>query len=106
MSDRTSNSLRRYQLAGFVGIIVIMGSVVGWAVLTELRGAVIAPGTMVVDGNTKRIQHRDGGIVAEIKVRDGDMVKAGDLLILLDPTDTRATSRSKIRQLYSYSQSR
>ena len=90
MSDRTSNSLRRYQLAGFVGIIVIMGSVVGWAVLTELRGAVIAPGTMVVDGNTKRIQHRDGGIVAEIKVRDGDMVKAGDLLILLDPTDTRA----------------
>ena len=90
MSDTTRTSMRRYQLAGFVGILVILGSVVGWSVLTELRGAVIAPGTMVVDGNTKRVQHRDGGIVAEIKVRDGDMVKAGDLLMRLDPTDTRA----------------
>ena len=90
MSDSTRRSMRRYQWAGFAGIIVIMGSVVGWSVLTEIRGAVIAPGTMVVDGNTKRIQHRDGGIVADIKVRDGDMVKAGDLLIRLDPTDTRA----------------
>ncbi len=90
MSDSTRKSMRRYQWAGFAGIIVIMGSVVGWSVLTELRGAVIAPGTMVVDGNTKRVQHRDGGIVADIKVRDGDLVKAGDLLIRLDPTDTRA----------------
>ncbi len=90
MSDATRKSMRRYQLAGFAGILVILGSVVGWSVLTEIRGAVIAPGTMVVDGNTKRVQHRDGGIVAEIKVRDGDMVKAGDLLIRLDPTETRA----------------
>ena len=85
MSDSTRRSMRRYQLAGFAGILVIMGSVVGWSVLTELRGAVIAPGTMVVDGNTKRVQHRDGGIVADIRVRDGDLVKAGDLLIRLDP---------------------
>lgn len=90
MSDKTRKSMRRYQLAGFAGILVIMGSVVGWAVLTEIRGAIIAPGTMVVDGNTKRVQHRDGGIVAEIEVRDGDMVKAGDLLIRLDPTDSKA----------------
>jgi HlyD family secretion protein len=90
MSNQTRKSMRRYQLAGFVGILVIMGSVVAWAVFTEIRGAVIAPGTMVVDGNTKRVQHRDGGIVAKINVRDGDMVKAGDLLIQLDPTDSKA----------------
>ncbi|MGI9513273.1 MAG: biotin/lipoyl-binding protein, partial [Anderseniella sp.] len=90
MSDTTRKSMFRYQLAGFAGIVAIMGSVVGWSVLTEIRGAVIAPGSMVVDGNTKRVQHRDGGIVAEIKVRDGDMVKAGDLLVRLDPTETRA----------------
>ena len=75
MSDTTRKSMRRYQLAGFAGIFVIMGSVVAWAAFTEIRGAVIAPGTMVVDGNTKRVQHRDGGIVATINVRDGDMVK-------------------------------
>ena len=90
MSNTTRTSLRRYQLAGFAGIFVIMGSVVAWAAFTEIRGAVIAPGTMVVDGNTKRVQHRDGGIVAKINVRDGDMVKAGDLLIQLDPTESRA----------------
>lgn len=82
--------MRRYQLAGFAGIFVILGSVVAWAALTEIKGAVIAPGTMVVDGNTKRVQHRDGGIVAKINVRDGDMVKAGDLLIQLDPTESKA----------------
>ncbi len=90
MSDRTRKSMRRYQLAGFAGMFVIMGSVVGWAALTEIKGAVIAPGTMVVDGNTKRVQHRDGGIVAQINVRDGDMVKAGQLLVQLDPTESRA----------------
>jgi len=90
MSDKTRKSMRRYQLAGFAGIFVIMGSVGGWSALTEIRGAIIAPGTMVVDGNTKRVQHRDGGIVAEIKVRDGDMVRAGDLLVRLDPTDSKA----------------
>lgn len=90
MSTNTRKSLRGYQLAGFAGILVIMGSVVGWSVLTEIRGAIIAPGSMVVDGNTKRIQHRDGGIVAEIKVHDGDMVQAGDLLVRLDPTETKA----------------
>jgi len=90
MSDQTRKSMRRYQLAGFAGILVIMGSVAGWAALTEIRGAIIAPGTMVVDGNTKRVQHRDGGIVAEIRVQDGDMVKAGDLLVRLDPTDSKA----------------
>ena len=90
MSKDTSKSMRRYQLAGFLGTLVILGGIGGWSVLTELRGAVIAPGTMVVDGNTKRVQHRDGGIVAQIKVKDGDLVQAGDLLIRLDDTDAKA----------------
>lgn len=44
----------------------------------------------VVEGNVKRIQHREGGIVGDISVRDGAEVKAGDLLIRLDDTVTRA----------------
>jgi HlyD family secretion protein len=86
----TASAMRRYQLAGFTGLFVVLGSVAGWAALSEIQGAVIAPGNIAVDGNTKRVQHRDGGIVSEIRVRDGDQVKAGDLLIRLDGTDARA----------------
>ncbi|TGQ64001.1 biotin/lipoyl-binding protein, partial [Mesorhizobium sp. M8A.F.Ca.ET.207.01.1.1] len=49
-------------------------------------GAVIAPGTLVVDSHVKNVQHSTGGIVAEIDARDGDLVKAGDLLLRLDRT--------------------
>jgi HlyD family secretion protein len=90
MSSNTNKSMRRYQMAGFAGILLVVGGIGGWSVMTELRGAVIASGTMVVDSNTKRVQHRDGGIVAEIKVKDGDMVSSGDLLIRLDDTDAKA----------------
>ncbi len=90
MSSTTKQSMWRYQLAGFLGVLLIGGTVGGWSVLTELRGAVIASGTMVVDSTTKRIQHRDGGIVAEINVREGDKVAAGELLVRLDDTDSKA----------------
>ena len=89
-SPKTTSGLRNYQLAGFAGLFLIMGSVTGWAVMSEINGAVIASGSLVVDGSTKLIQHRDGGIVAEIPVKDGDEVKAGDLLLRLDDTDARA----------------
>ncbi len=89
-SPTTTSAMRRYQVAGFAGLFIVLGSVAGWAALSEIQGAVIAPGNIVVDGNTKRVQHRDGGIVSEILVRDGDKVKSGDLLIRLDGTDARA----------------
>jgi len=66
----TASAMRRYQLAGFTGLFVVLGSVAGWAALSEIHGAVIAPGNIAVDGNTKRVQHRDGGIVSEIRVRE------------------------------------
>ena len=56
----------------------------------ESAGAVIAPGTVVVDSNVKKVQHPTGGIVGEIRVQDGDRVEAGDLLVRLDETVTRA----------------
>ncbi len=56
----------------------------GWAVLAPLSGAVIAPGYVKVDLNRKVVQHQEGGIVRAIRVRDGDKVKAGQELVLLD----------------------
>lgn len=86
----TLRDLRFYQILGLAGLIVVLGSIGAWAAMTSIRGAVIASGVIVVEGYSKRIQSRDGGIVAEIRVADGDEVAAGDLLIRLDETETRA----------------
>ena len=56
----------------------------------EISGALIAPGTVVVDSNIKKVQHPTGGVVGQLLVHDGDHVKAGDLLVRLDDTVTRA----------------
>ena len=86
----TARTLRGYQIGGFLGIGLLVGALGSWAVMAPIQGAVIAPGVTVVESYLKRIQHRDGGIVAEIAVKEGDHVEAGALLIKLDETDTRA----------------
>ncbi len=62
----------------------------GWASTAQISGALIAQGSIVVDSNVKKVQHPTGGVVGELFVRDGDHVKAGDILIRLDETVTRA----------------
>jgi HlyD family secretion protein len=55
-----------------------------------ISGAVVASGSIVVDSNVKKVQHLTGGIVGELRVRDGDRVRAGDIVVRLDETVTRA----------------
>ena len=62
----------------------------GWAAMANLTGAVIAPGTFVVEGNVKKVQHSYGGIVAEINVKNGDHVQSGQILMRLDAIQIRA----------------
>lgn len=81
-----SESLRKHVKISLITIAVLVGGVGGWAATAEFSGAVIAPGSVVVDGNLKKLQHPTGGIVDELRVREGDKVKAGDLLIKLDQT--------------------
>ena len=76
---------------GMVLVVLITGGVGGWAATTEISGAVIAPGALVVDSNVKKVQHPTGGIVGEILVRNGDHVRAGDVLLRLDPTISKAS---------------
>jgi HlyD family secretion protein len=90
MAFNTEGSLRKVQIAGFISMILMIGVFGGWAVLAQLNGAVIADATVVPESFSKRIQHRDGGVVQKIFVRDGDVVKAGQELVLVDPTETRA----------------
>ncbi len=70
---------------------LLVGGVGGWAATTELSGAVIAPGTIVVESNVKKVQHPTGGVVGEILVKEGGEVEAGQVVLRLDDTVTRAT---------------
>jgi HlyD family secretion protein len=83
-------SLRRHLLAGLSVLVLLGGGVGGWAATTELSGAVVAPGVLVVESHVKKVQHPSGGVVGEIRVRDGDRVKAGDVVVRLDETMARA----------------
>ena len=79
------------RIAGGLALVGLLATaVVGWAANSQLSGAVIAAGQVVVDGSVKKIQHPTGGVVGEIRVKNGDLVAEGDLLMLLDDTQTRA----------------
>lgn len=89
-SSSTRRSIRRNIFAGMLVFAVLVGAVGGWAGTTRLSGALIAPGTIVVDSNVKKVQHPTGGVVGELRVREGDRVKGGDIVVRLDQTITRA----------------
>lgn len=69
--------------------LALLAGVGGWAITAKLAGAVIATGSVKVDQNLKQVQHLDGGIVAEILVREGDAVQADQVLFRLDAAQTR-----------------
>ncbi len=76
--------------AGLLLAVLLIGGIGGWAVTARLSGAVISQGVLIVDQNLKLVQHRDGGIISEIAVREGDTVRAGEILMRLDDAQTRA----------------
>src|ERR687893_759719 len=92
-------SIRRQILGGFAVLVLLFGGLGGLASTTTLAGAVIAAGEIVVDSNVKKVQHPTGGIVGEIRVKDGSSVKTGDLLMKLDETVTRANLAVLVTQL-------
>jgi HlyD family type I secretion membrane fusion protein len=93
-----SDSCWRPALAGWLIIGLFFGGLGGWAVMAPLSGAVVASGVVKVDGNRKSVQHLDGGIVKELRVKEGDRVKADDVLIVLDDTQTRAEAKILLEQ--------
>lgn len=84
-------AIRRYSLLGLSSAFFLVGGLGGWAAVTELSGAVVAPGAIVVDTHVKKVQHPTGGVVGEILARDGDRVRAGAVVIRLDETVARAS---------------
>jgi HlyD family type I secretion membrane fusion protein len=68
---------------GVIVIVLVFGFFGTWITFAPLAGAIVATGTVKVDSNRKTLQHFEGGIVKEIRVRDGDHVKAGETLIVV-----------------------
>lgn len=71
---------------GSVAIAVVIAALVAWSILTTISGAVVGTGRIVVDQDRQVVQHPDGGVISKINVKDGDVVRAGDVLIEIDGT--------------------
>lgn len=83
-------SAKRPIFAGVITLLLLVAGLGSWSAFAELAGAVIAAGELRKEGNRQVVQHADGGIVAAIQVREGDVVDAGDILFRLDETRPRA----------------
>ncbi len=77
-------SSRGQLITGFLTLFALVGGFGVWSVTTQLAGAIVTSGQLEVEQNRQIVQHPDGGVVAEIAVKEGSIVKAGDLLIRLD----------------------
>lgn len=94
MSETKQGALRSIRTNLLTGMALVAFTVVGvggWAYATTLAGAVIANGQIVVDSEVKKVQHPTGGVVGELLVRNGDRVRAGDVVVKLDETQTKAS---------------
>ena len=87
--ERTEGELPSRRKPIFVGVLALAALVIGlgtWATYAMIDGAVVAAGRVIVESNRQAVQHPDGGVVAEVLVKEGARVSQGDVLVRLDPT--------------------
>lgn len=85
MSTAKKWSAWRPVFIGFLALAVLVGGFGAWSVMSNIAGAIVSSGRIEVDRNRQVVQHDTGGTISEILVDEGDLVKAGDLLLRLDP---------------------
>lgn len=83
-------SIRNYLRIGLAIAAALVFGLGGLAYGTQIAGAVIAGGQIVIESEIKKIQHQIGGTVGQLRVKEGDKVRAGDLLLKLDDTVLRS----------------
>lgn len=93
-------SFRPFVLLGYATLALLVVGLGGWGAMARISGAVIASGTVEVEGNRQVVQHPVGGVVTEILARDGDVVAAGDVLLRLEGDTQRAEFRTVEGQLF------
>jgi HlyD family type I secretion membrane fusion protein len=85
-------SWKRPAMIGYAVIILTFGVMGSWSAYARLDRAVVAQGTVNIDGNRKTVQHLEGGIVNDIRVKEGQDVKEGDVLLRLAPLQAKANA--------------
>lgn len=83
---RATQEMRRWTAIGVFVLVVTFGGVAAWSALAPLSSAVVAQGSLKVDTSRKKIQHAEGGVIKQILVQDGSLVRAGDVLVRMDET--------------------
>lgn len=89
-SEAMSDPTRPIRIGGVI-ILLTFGVFGLWASLAPIDSAAVAPGVVAVESNRRAIQHLEGGIVRDILVEEGSRVKAGDVLVRLDDTRSKAS---------------
>ncbi len=92
--------VRGPMIVGLLGLTLLLGGFGLWSTATKISGAIIAGGRIEVDQNRQVVQHPDGGVVAGLSVREGDIVEAGQVLLRLD--DSELASRLSITESQLY----
>ena len=78
--------------AGIVFLFFVV--LLGWAAFALLDAGVNSQGVIAVSGNRQSVQHREGGVVTALHVREGERVEAGEILVEMAAPDLRATERA------------
>ncbi len=94
---------RPIRLIGLLVLLLTVGVFGIWAGFAPLDSAAVAPGFITVKSHKKTVQHREGGIVSQLLVKDGDWVREGDLLLVLDATENKAVLETARGQFISLS---
>jgi HlyD family secretion protein len=97
----SSASPRREIIGGLVVIGAFLLLFVGWGLVARLDAGVYAPGAVAVYGSRQSVQHRDGGIVSELDVREGDRVQADQVLLRLSGAEMEANERATAGQVFT-----
>jgi len=99
LSPQLRGMLRRQTVAIAAASILLVLGLGGWAMTTEFSGAVVAGGQLVVDSSVKKVQHPTGGVVGRLNVREGGLVKGGDIVVALDDIQIRANRDILVKAL-------
>jgi HlyD family secretion protein len=96
---RVATRTGRIAAAGYLTIVAFVGGFGFWAATAPLAGAAIAPGIVAAAGQNINIQHLEGGIIREIRIREGERVRAGEPVIVLDSTVAEAQLNRLVKQM-------
>jgi HlyD family secretion protein len=97
--NRPLVSFRRPVLLGCAALAVLAFGLVCWAMLTTISAAIVAPGQIEVEHDRQIVQHPDGGVIAEVRVVEGAVVREGEVLAVLEGDGLRSELTIIERQL-------